>query len=1141
MADAPKLLPTDSLRAGYPKINQAIENSNEALKPITSGRLDKDAVTSEKIASRSVTVDKLGEDVDYQGSALGGAIIGSNDMWEQVATTGSKLNIDESFIENKELEYGNKLLVLTVKNTSNYKQILNTDSAAQAKQGVKIPKYYGRYNKASFAFNYKINKTAGTSKIQCGLRLNYKDGTFQPLKMYDLKTDGLEHAEVFEQPFDNSKEVVTAYIYLTGGNIDDVIKISYVAYWFGNANSNIFDKALIQSKMKEVEDLVSSTSGRYNWCAEAKNIVQNKSLTNEIGFENSGSFKHNGIKKLAVANSAKTNYWYEFECTSSAQMPFLKFEINDLIKKLRSIKQGGFKLPSVNFKVELYLPYDTSHAIEFQFLSKKTGGAWNFLPSNIITKNIGSQTCILEISSEIDSIIDQLEDYLAIYVILKTPLLSQKIYLGWSDSWINDQSHVLVDEYLSGQNIIPKSITEKSLDQALQEKINSQTASKENMPKPIKNVFVGDSVTWADGYLADGYVKVLDQLIRGSKGQTLLSDSPDVTYIGTKASISNKKFYNEKATKITGANSSAKFTLKSSEVHICQAIERGNGNTILDVYLNGVLFDTIETKNKRPSGTETKTFTGDGTKVKFDLGRAFTYNHSVSVDGVTKVGGLNTQGYGGTIPTTADFMVIKQNVVNVDGDDEIHHVLWFKTAPAAGANISATQKYGESISYTRSHIGENGALFSDGLESTYGDGSTSFDPANPSTLSSGLDFRYVDSDSFISYKFSSIDTRQFEIKIRGLVPGESGTPYFIFNFATDYRFEYMNAGIGGFTYKLFDKDTGLTSYRKFMEYEPDVITFLLGTNDDWNTSTYPVTQSKVIAADELINNSYYSYGSVTNAGNGNYNVTDRWVDTNRITKYTVKLADGVTVGTIAKGDILIVNKWTNDERYCQVRLVDSYDVSTKTIKFTTPLNLDTLPDNCKVMIKSVSQYKTNLMSVLTKVQSYNTKIPVHLVGMGVPNGNHRQLLGYREVIRNIANSQGWDFIDLYTETSRYLATNKRDKSYTITSTGATTYLIDNTLNPLLRNVRVAVDGKQMSVGKDVFITGGYGYYYNSDLTYGYATRPTNISFVTPPVSGAVIKIEGTTATWSSDYTHMSNDAGKFIYGEGIYKSIKKHF
>lgn len=1127
---------------GFGRDFKAEQNENWDLLEVNINDLNAPgSVTTEKIAPESVTVEKLGKDVDYQSNTLGGTVIGSNSMWEKVATIGSKLNIDEIFINNQELEYGEKLLVLTVKNTSNYKQLLNTDYPAQAKQGIKIPKYARRYNKASFAINYKISKF-GSTKIQCGLRLSYKDGTYQTVKMYDMKTDGLERAEVFEQPFDNSKEIASVYIYLQGGNIGDIIKISYVSSWFGNTNSNVFDKTLLQNQMQQMETLINSLSGRYNWCKEAKNIVQNKPLINEIGFENSGAFKHNGIKRLAVNNAAKTPYWYEFECVSSASMPFLKFELNDLIRKLRSIKQSGFKLPAINFKIELYLPYDASHAIEYQFLSKNKGGSWNFLPSNILTKNTGNQTCILEISSEIDDIIDQLDDYLAIYIILKTPLLSQKIFLGWSDSWINDESHVLVDGYLNGQNIIPESIIESALDPALQEKINVHTGtSAAGMPKPIRNVFVGDSVTWGDGYLADGYVKVLDQLIRGNQGQTLLSDNADVTYSGTKSSIPNKKFYNEKATKITGANSSVKFNMRSSEIHICQAVERGIGNTILDVYLNGVLFDTIDNKNRRPSGTETKTFTGEGTKVKFDLGRAFTYGHTVTVDGVTKVGGLNTQGYGGSIPSGSDFLVIKQNVVNMDGDDEIHHILWFKTAPVNGVNISVTQKYGESISYTRSHIGENGALFSDGLESTYGDGSTSFDPANPSTLSSGLDFRYVDSESFISYKFDSVETRQIEIKIRGLVPGESGTPYFIFNFATDYRFEYMNAGIGGYTYKLFDKDAGLTSYRKFMEYEPDIITFLLGTNDDWNTSSYPVTQSKAITADELTSNSYYWYGSVTDAGNGNFNVSDRWVDTSRVTKYMVKLADEVTVGTISKGDILIVNKWTNDERYCQVRLVDSYDVSTKTVKFTTPLNLNYLPDNSKVMIKSINQYKTNLMSVISKVQAYNPKIPIHLIGMGVPNMNHRQLLGYREVIKNVVNSNGWNFIDLYTETSRYLDTNKRDKTYTITSTGVKTYLIDSNLSPLLRNVRVTVDGKQIEVGKEVFITGGYGYYYNSDLTYGYATKPTKITFVNPPINGAVIKVEGTTTNWSSDYTHMNNNSGKYIYGEGIYKSIKKHF
>lgn len=59
MADAPKLLPTDSLKVGYPKINLAIDNANEALKPAGSDRIAAGAVTNSKIADGSVNGAKL--------------------------------------------------------------------------------------------------------------------------------------------------------------------------------------------------------------------------------------------------------------------------------------------------------------------------------------------------------------------------------------------------------------------------------------------------------------------------------------------------------------------------------------------------------------------------------------------------------------------------------------------------------------------------------------------------------------------------------------------------------------------------------------------------------------------------------------------------------------------------------------------------------------------------------------------------------------------------------------------------------------------------------------------------------------------------------------------------------------------------
>ncbi|PFJ07569.1 hypothetical protein COI88_01955 [Bacillus cereus] len=65
MANAPKLLATDKLREGYPKINQAIDNANEALnkvvEPIGTDRLKPNAVTKEKMAEGAVSTSIIDE------------------------------------------------------------------------------------------------------------------------------------------------------------------------------------------------------------------------------------------------------------------------------------------------------------------------------------------------------------------------------------------------------------------------------------------------------------------------------------------------------------------------------------------------------------------------------------------------------------------------------------------------------------------------------------------------------------------------------------------------------------------------------------------------------------------------------------------------------------------------------------------------------------------------------------------------------------------------------------------------------------------------------------------------------------------------------------------------------------------------
>ncbi len=59
MADAPLVLLTDDLPQGVVKINQGIQNANEALKPAESDRIAAGAITNSKLANGSVNSEKL--------------------------------------------------------------------------------------------------------------------------------------------------------------------------------------------------------------------------------------------------------------------------------------------------------------------------------------------------------------------------------------------------------------------------------------------------------------------------------------------------------------------------------------------------------------------------------------------------------------------------------------------------------------------------------------------------------------------------------------------------------------------------------------------------------------------------------------------------------------------------------------------------------------------------------------------------------------------------------------------------------------------------------------------------------------------------------------------------------------------------
>src|SRR5690606_11648515 len=92
--------------------------------------------------------------------------------------------------------------------------------------------------------------------------------------------------------------------------------------------------------------------------------------------------------------------------------------------------------------------------------------------------------------------------------------------------------------------------------------------------------------------------------------------------------VRDRKYLGGKDLKITSTNSSIKFSITGDEITLIQGIERDNScASEIEVYIDGVLHETMNNWNNSPIGTDRLEFAGDGTTKQFDLGRAFTFGH----------------------------------------------------------------------------------------------------------------------------------------------------------------------------------------------------------------------------------------------------------------------------------------------------------------------------------------------------------------------------------------------------------------------------------------------------------------------------------------------------------------------------------
>ncbi|AJG86982.1 hypothetical protein BG02_3222 [Bacillus anthracis] len=1184
MADAPKLTGEETIKQSYYKINMAIDNSNDALKTA------KDSLTSPvsnaRIDPKAVTKDKLGDDVDYQTTALGGAIIGDNVMWEKVAIFGPKSNMTEEFTDNNELEFGKKLLKLTVTSTSNYKQLLNPGTSEHANAGVEIPVYAKRYKKISGALNYKINKATGETLIRAGITVRYTDGTIQKSTMFNLKADGKEYADVFEQDIDNTKTISSMYLYISGGDVNDVIKISYVSFWMGKTNDNIFDKSLLLSKIGDVDSSVTiiKENNRINWFTDAKNIIQNKPMIkqgNEL--ESSGSFLQKGIKNLNVNNIMGTPFWFEFECNSDSATPYFRFELPELMKKLHEIRQSGLKLSKVNATVELYFPYNLKHNVTYRLLSKKITGEWHFFPLKTITKNTGAQTITIQLNEDIDSVIDTLGDYLTVYVTFQSALNTQKVYLGWMDIWMDDDKQVLFSENFDGRAILPGTVVEQSLEKSLQEKINGTTVSN-NPRKQLRVAMTGSSITWGKGLLDDGFVREIDYYLRDYLSNTYLHSDPSLLFKGANSIITNEKFYKRTARKMTGTESSVSFSLVGDELSIVHGLERSNkGAAIIELYVDGQLYDTFSNYNTEPYGNTVVNAIGDGTTVKFDLGRAFTYNHVVKVNGITLVGKINDAESGATFPNGHDYMIIRKYGQNPDTQEtEVHHFLYLKNAPAARANIEVTMSYGENIIYTKSTIGEITESIEGALESRYGDDEISFDPANPAALSSGLDFRETDERSVKTWNFAEYKEREFMFKIKGYDPRANKTvsPYFILNFITNRMHYIMNAGIGGWTAEKLYNDNGLRNYHYLMRFDPDILFVESGTNDDWDSANQFVATKTITDVTEAALRRYPTLWlkSSKYVAVDNYTIETAALTIEEVTRNSVKInGTNTDLSSVKKGDYLIIGDYHFDEREVVTRIIDTWDIATRTATFKKPLkpqeilNIRKLSDltGRTVMVKRIDGFISWLDKVVDGVRQYNEDVQIGLVSTGLCAFTTRLLLGYPDKIKELALQKECTFANAFDFIKRFQYNQTRVGSAFLNSANNTTSSGSNEYNLVnasgvdinvaqklrgIRNYSIKVDGIER-YGDGCYIDNAYGYYFkpattSSNLTIdnwnNKVTTKIAADYVTTklvftkdiPPNGAKIEVSFSTEKWSSDDCHMGSLGGIHMYKNSLIDAMQ---
>lgn len=677
--------------------------------------------------------------------------------------------------------------------------------------------------------------------------------------------------------------------------------------------------------------------------------------------------------------------------------------------------------------------------------------------------------------------------------------------------------------------------------------IPQSPASVRPTAHPIRVAVGISSIPWGSGYLGQNtWVGLVEDFLRTRLATTIHAD----ILAPAAAAISQPNMWHGSIRRISGAGAEVQFDSWGDELTVSFCRERGNaGAALVDLYVDGALFDTFSTYNDEPFGTATENLSGNGVDLKYPLARGFTYGHVVTVNGTPLVGGMNTQLSGATIPAGWDYMITRAYSVPLNA---VVHQIWFRNAPSGP--IVCSYSYGESITHMRGTLGNVGQGLDTTLESAFADGSVSEDTTQPASVSSGLGFRESDARACKTFILGEAKQRNFRLVVRELDPEATGsTPWLDLNFVTNRMHHVMNAGIGGWTVDLLlNSPILLNRIERLAEWGADLVLLESCTNDDWATHVSKgwVTRTGV-TAQQLKDDESSNYYNAISGASPNKTVQDNRIPIAAVTATSVTLDMTNATVSAAPGDALIIGSFHGDHRRVATRLIDTY--ADGVVTFKRPISADefaqadALSDLVGdwVMIKAAPTWATGLEQCVQVVKDQNPDCRIHIATAGQPNFNHRRLFGYREIGQALARQHGWRFVDLYEATGRFTYNQPQDARVYITNSQGTTatgassyplYLPNGTVPTafLLRNPRIVVNGVDRT-NNGVHIEGGYARTWASGITdpslgnQSFQTKPHRLVFtddVPPP--GAIIEIYINTLTWSTDDTHP----GRITYAAG---------